>query len=221
MTDAEAAPRTSPGFRWWAVVLIVLGVAGATFAIGRFTAFGTTPAVPGTLSAEAGFARDMQVHHTQAIEMAMTIYRKTDDDEVRILAYDIATNQSAQKGEFYGWLVNWGLPQAGGPLMTWMADDPEHGHGGESLTEDELRDEMGMATADQLAALESAEGTAADCLFLDLMVRHHEGAVPMGEALERLGSDPRAVQVGATVVETQSAEIGIMRSLQKRLGCGG
>ena len=40
---------------------------------------------PTTDSAEAGFSRDMQVHHAQAIEMAMEIYRKTDDDELRVL----------------------------------------------------------------------------------------------------------------------------------------
>ena len=56
----------------------------------------------------------MQVHHAQAIEMAMEIYRKTDDDELRVLAYDIATGQAGQRGEMYDWLVQWGLPQSGG-----------------------------------------------------------------------------------------------------------
>lgn len=224
MTEpAEFAPAPpSRGLQWWAVLLIVVVIAGAAFAIGRFTAFGTSPQTPGTSSPEAGFARDMQVHHTQAIEMAMTIYRKTDDDDVRTLAYDIATAQAGQRGEFYDWLVQWGLSQASTvPLMTWMADDPEHGHGAaaEPLTDDELRAEMGMASPDELAQLDAATGTAADCLFLDLMIRHHQGAIPMGEALARLGSDPRAVQVGAGVAQTQTAEIGIMRSIQQRLGC--
>ena len=63
----------------------------------------------------------MQVHHAQAIDMAMTIYRSTDDDDLRALAYDIATGQSAQRGEMFDWLVQWGLPQAGGPPMAWMS----------------------------------------------------------------------------------------------------
>ncbi|QLD11163.1 DUF305 domain-containing protein [Microbacterium oleivorans] len=212
------------GLRWWAVLLVVIAVAGVAFAVGRFSAFGTSPAVPGDASPEAGFARDMQVHHTQAIEMAMTIYRKTDDEGVRTLAFDIATAQAGQRGEFFDWLVQWGLPQAStAPLMQWMAGLPEHSHGGgaERPSDDELRDEMGMATPAQLAELDSATGSAADCLFLGLMIRHHQGAIPMAQALVELGSDPRALQVAGGIVQTQSAEIDLMRSLQQQLGCEG
>ena len=73
----------------------------------------------------------MQVHHAQAIEMAMEIYRKTDDDELRVLSYDIATGQAGQRGEMFDWLVQWGLPQSGGPMMAWMAaSEAGHDHGG-------------------------------------------------------------------------------------------
>nr|WP_301114168.1 DUF305 domain-containing protein [Microbacterium sp.] len=210
--------------RWWAVLLIVLAVAGAAFAVGRFSAFGTSPAVPGDSSPEAGFARDMQVHHTQAIEMAMTSYRKTEDEGIRTLAFDIATAQAGQRGEFYDWLVQWGLPQGStAPLMQWMVGHPAHDHGTASAqpSDEELRAEMGMATPAQLAQLDAETGVAADCTFLDLMIRHHQGAIPMAQALVDLGSDPRAVQVAGGVIETQSAEIDLMRSIQQRLGCGG
>ena len=212
------------GLRWWAVLLVVIAVAGAAFAVGRFSAFGTSPAVPGDGSPEAGFARDMQVHHTQAIEMAMTIYRKTEDEGVRTLSFDIATAQAGQRGEFFAWLVQWGLPQAStAPLMQWMVGHPAHSHGGagEQPTDRELRDEMGMATPEQLAELDAATGTPADCLFLDLMIRHHQGAIPMAQALVDLGDDPRAVQVAGGIIQTQGAEIDLMRSLQTTLGCEG
>ncbi|SDQ24184.1 DUF305 domain-containing protein [Microbacterium sp. cf332] len=223
-TEAHGAVPPQSGLRWWAVVLIVLTVAGAAFAIGRFSAFGTSPATPGNASPEAGFARDMQVHHTQAVEMAMTIYRKTDDEGIRTLSFDIATAQAGQRGEFYDWLVKWNLPQASSaPLMQWMVGHPAHDHGtaGEPQTDEELRVEMGMATPAQLAQLDAETGTAADCTFLDLMIRHHQGAIPMAQALVDLGSDPRAVQVAGGIIETQSAEIDLMQSLQQRLGCGG
>ncbi|MFS0714288.1 DUF305 domain-containing protein [Microbacterium sp. 2P01SA-2] len=223
-TAAQAAVPPSSGLRWWAVLLVVLAVAGTAFAVGRFSAFGTSPSVPGGFSPEAGFARDMQVHHTQAIEMAMTIYRKTEDEGIRTLAFDIATAQAGQRGEFYDWLVQWGLPQAStAPLMQWMAGQSDHGHGtpGQQQSDEELRAEMGMATPAQLAQLDAETGVAADCTFLDLMIRHHQGAIPMAQALVDLGSDPRAVQVAGGVIETQSAEIDLMRSIQQRLGCGG
>lgn len=223
-TGPQASVPPPPGMRWWAVLLIVIAVAGAAFAVGRFSAFGTSPAVPGDSSPEAGFARDMQVHHTQAIEMAMTIYRKTEDEGIRTLAFDIATAQAGQRGEFYDWLVQWGLPQGStAPLMQWMVGQPSHDHGTASArpSDEELRAEMGMATPAQLAQLDAETGVAADCTFLDLMIRHHQGAIPMAQALVDLGSDPRAVQVAGGVIETQSAEIDLMRSIQQRLGCGG
>lgn len=205
---------------WWAVLLVAVGVVALAFAIGRFSTFGAAAGTPGTDSPEAGFARDMQVHHGQAVEMAMEIYRTTDDPDIQVLAYDIATAQSAQKGEFFDWLVTWDLPQSGGPLMAWMADSSHAHGGGPTASDEELRAEMGMATADELTALREATGRDADCLFLELMIRHHEGALPMAQALVQLGTDGRALQVANGVIATQSAEIDLMRSLQRGLSCG-
>lgn len=211
--------RTLPP--WWAVLLVALAVAGLAFAIGRFSTFGASPAAPGTDSPEAGFARDMQVHHGQAVELAMDIYRTTENDDIRVLAYDIATTQSAQKGEFYDWLVKWNLPQAGGPLMAWMSDaDTAHHHDATgTASTDDLMAQMGMATDAEIAGMRAQTGTAADCTFLSLMIRHHEGALPMAEALVQLGTDPRALQVAGGVIATQSAEIDLMTSLQQTLSC--
>ncbi|MBW9092415.1 DUF305 domain-containing protein [Microbacterium jejuense] len=225
MTDA--APSTGRTQRWIviAVSLVLIGALG--FAVGRFTMFGTqgAAATPGTDSAEAGFSRDMQAHHAQAIELAMEIYRKTDDEELRALSYDIATSQAAQRGEMFDWLVQWGLPQAGGPLMQWMdAGGSGHEHGQASsapMTDEEARAAMGMASADEIAALQAATGTAADCQFLTLMIRHHEGAIPMADALLELGSDPRAREVAQAMKTGQTAEIDAMTSIQQRLGCSG
>jgi len=211
----------------WIVIAVALVLIGALgFAVGRFTMFGTQAAVttPGTSSPEAGFSRDMQAHHAQAIEMAMEIYRKTEDEELRALSYDIATSQAAQRGEMFDWLVRWGLPQAGGPMMQWMDTGSGHEHGGassEPLTDAQARAAMGMASADEIAALQAATGKAADCQFLTLMIRHHEGAIPMADALLELGSDPRALEVAQAMKTGQTAEIDAMRSIQQRLGCSG
>lgn len=221
--ETRAAAPTRP---WWAIALVLLGVAALAFAIGRFSTFGAQSqgSSPTTSSPEAGFARDMQVHHSQAIQMAMEMYRKTDDPELRVLAYDIATGQSGQRGEMYDWLVQWGLTQSGGePMMSWMSgSEAGHAHGGasgEPLTEDEAREAMGMASDGEISALEEASGQEADCLFLELMIRHHEGAIPMAEALLELGTDPRALEVAQTIKAGQTAEIDAMQSMQARLGC--
>ncbi|MDQ1084919.1 MULTISPECIES: DUF305 domain-containing protein [Microbacterium] len=220
---SDDAPAARPAVRWIVVAVVAVAVIAVAFAIGRFTAFGATaaPAHPSDTSADAGFARDMQVHHTQAVLMAMEIYRKTDDDELRTLSYDIATTQSGQRGEMYGWLVEWGLPQASDqPLMTWMESSGEHSHGDTAaLTTEQLMAEMGMASDAELDELRTLEGRPADCLFLSLMIRHHQGAIPMAQAVIELGEDARVEEVAGTIVSGQSAEIDAMRDIQSRLGC--
>ena len=108
--------------------------------------------------------------------------------------------------------------------MSWMSgSEAGHGHGGtadEPMTDDEAHAAMGMASADELTALQDATGQEADCLFLELMIRHHEGAIPMAEALIELGTDPRALQVAESIEAGQTAEIDAMQSMQARLGCG-
>lgn len=226
MTDVREA-RTSRALPpWWVVLLVALAVAGLAFAIGRFSTFGTSGAAttPGNDSPEAGFARDMQIHHAQAVEMSMDIYRTTANDDVRVLAYDIATAQSSQRGEFYDWLVKWHLPQRGDqPLMAWMteADTGHHHTAAPGASEADLLTEMGMASEAELERMRSQTGTEADCTYLALMIRHHQGALPMAEALLELGSEPRALQVARGVVATQSAEIDLMTSLEQRLACTG
>ena len=97
--------------RWrWAVpavgILIVAALVGG-FAVGRLA--GEIVRLAGT-SAAAGFARDMQVHHAQAVQMAMVVRDRTTDADVRLLAYDIALSQQHQIGQMYAWLTLWDLP---------------------------------------------------------------------------------------------------------------
>ncbi|WP_347125429.1 DUF305 domain-containing protein [Microbacterium sp. SY138] len=193
------------------------------FAVGRFSASGGPPTIVAEPNrADVGFARDMQVHHAQAVEMAMISYRDTTDDELRVLAYDIATAQAGQRGEMFGWLVSWGRPQAGEPLMTWMGDadtGQHHGSSGSETTADREA-AMGMATSEEIAQLQQARGDAQDCLFLDLMIRHHRGAIEMSDAVVELGADPRLLDTAKQISQNQSAEIAAMTDLQKRLNCG-
>lgn len=219
----EAATRSRSRRRGALAAVVLVLVAALAFAGGRFSTFGdlatATGSTAGPNAADAGFARDMQLHHAQAVEMAMTTYRATSDEELRILSYDIATAQAAQRGEMYGWLVGWGLPQSGDALMSWMSGTA-HDHGAApEATDAELEAQMGMATAEQLEMLRSAQGAEGDCLFLQLMIRHHEGAVEMTDAVVELGSDPRVAAVAGQMGEAQLAEIAAMRDMQERLGC--
>ena len=74
----------------------------------------------------------------------------------------------------------------------------------------------GMATPEQMAALAAANGTEFDRLFLELMIKHHEGAVEMVEELtEQPGSayEPALFEFTRDVTNDQNAEIERMNAL--------
>ena len=184
---------------------------------GLFVAAGCTRS-PGDTSAEAGFARDMATHHAQAVEMAFIIRDRTTDEVLRTLAADIIVSQSAQRGMFMAWLQLWGLPQASSsPRMTWMtsgsatSDGGAHQHGGDASGGLALM--AGMATDVELDALRAATGRDAEVLFLQLMIRHHEGGVHMAQALLARSTHDDVVPIARSIDSSQSGEIQAMAGM--------
>lgn len=208
-----------------AVVALALAVVVGV-AVGRLTS--PNPVTPGDRSVEAGFSRDMQVHHEQAVEMSMLVRDRTDDPEVRSLAYDIATAQSQQAGQMFAWLQVWGLPQAPSePTMTWMTrptlDAAFAGHdhegdataGGASTAPAHVPGEPmpGLASREDLQRLGELEGVDAERLWLELMIAHHEGGVEMAEAVVARSRDREVLDLAGGMIVTQEGEIRAMQEL--------
>jgi uncharacterized protein (DUF305 family) len=209
----------APGRAWplALVALVVVLVTGVlAFSAGRLSV--GAPEAPGTTSAEAGFARDMQEHHQQGVELAMIVRDRTDDPQTRLLGYDIATTQSQQAGQLYGWLTGWGLPQAPAePSMTWMTrratvgeSAGPHGHAGAHEPGAPM---PGLATPAQIAQLRAVTGVEAERLFLTLMIAHHRGAVEMADAVLARSDDATVRTFADGVVASQSSEIELMESM--------
>ena len=129
------------------------------------------PQPPGEDSPEAGFARDMAIHHAQAVRMAETVRDRTEDPAIRVLATDVVLTQQAEIGQMQGWLEVWGLSSGGSEPMAWMGDPQGTGP------------MPGMATPQDLARLQGASPEEADEQFLRLMIPHHQAAVAMAEAV--------------------------------------
>ena len=206
---SERAPTVRRS-RWPVAVVALLGLVillVGMFWFGRASVVGTVPA---STSADAGFLRDMQTHHAQAVEMAMLMRDRTDDPDLRAIAYDIATAQSQQSGVMYGWLQQWGLDQYGIP-MVWMQGID--GHDGHATTGTEVQVMAGMATRAQLAELTAADGVDAERIFLQLMIAHHQGGVEMAEAAVQLATQPIVRDLAAKMISVQTVEIEAMEQL--------
>ncbi len=161
---------------------------------------------PGDGSPEAGFARDMSVHHAQAVEMAEIVRDKTESDEVRILATDIVLTQQAQIGMMQGWLDVWGLSAASTePAMAWM------GH----PTEGRM---PGMASPEEVDRLRDLPPEETDELFLRLMIEHHRAAIPMAEAVLEETNQPAVEELAGAIAASQRAEIETMQGMLKDMG---
>src|SRR5215204_1753614 len=166
-------------------------------------------------SAEAGFARDMATHNAQAVEMSLVIRYKSSDEDLRTLAYDITVTQSTQRGIFMGWLQAWGLPQAStAPRMTWMpghAPVERGANAGMPLMH-------GMASDDERQRLRVAQGIDAEILFLQLMVRHHEGGVLMARAVSTMSGRADVIGMAKSIEDGQRAEIVQMTEMLSKRG---
>jgi uncharacterized protein (DUF305 family) len=163
---------------------------------------------PGERSVDVGFARDMGIHHAQAVVLADLVRDRTDDEAVRLLAGDIAHTQQAQIGEMRGWLDAWGRPPTTvRPQMEWM------GHGvaaGQRMP--------GMASDAEIAQLTAAKGKAAEVLFLQLMIRHHQGGRHMAELAASSAAEPFVRALARGMLESQAAEVEYMQDLLRGRG---
>ncbi|MER7695994.1 MULTISPECIES: DUF305 domain-containing protein [unclassified Streptomyces] len=161
---------------------------------------------PAEGSVDAGFARDMAIHHQQAVEMSFIVRDRTDDEDVRRLAYDIINTQANQRGMMLGWLEMWGLPKSSAkPPMEWM------GHTLAPTDDGSLM--PGMATDAELAALTAAKGEKAEVLFLRLMTVHHRAGADMAQAAAGAAENDAIRNLAAGMVRGQKSEMGLMADM--------
>ncbi|MFG2978135.1 DUF305 domain-containing protein [Streptomyces sp. NPDC048331] len=240
MSRPAGSDRPVPRTYWvagTAVLLALLFAAAATVAAANGggsagsgpSAGKAAPRTPGLRSADAGFARDMAVHHQQAVEMSFIVRDRTQDEAVRTLAFDIANTQANQRGMLLGWLDLWGLPKvvADEPPMSWMGSSGGHaGHGagtgaaaGAGASGAKPGALMpGMATKEELGRLGAASGRDAEVLFLQLMTDHHKGGVAMAEGCAQQCETPVERALAQGMVDAQRSELTLMEDMLRQRG---
>jgi uncharacterized protein (DUF305 family) len=200
--------------------LVLVLALGAT-AIGVTTWARTRP--PAQTSPEVGFARDMSVHHAQAVTMGLLLRNRV-PEPFNTLTEEIITGQAEQQGIMLGWLNTHDVLAADDSWqsMRWMrgtSETAEHGsdHPGATSAPSPsgagAASMPGMASDAELTQLAELRGTAREVLFLQLMLRHHRAGTDMARVYLERGSDEQLRELAQGIVTGQEREIQIMTEL--------
>lgn len=145
--------------------------------------------------ADAMFAQMMIPHHEQAVLMSeIMLEKKALGPEAVKLVTDIKKAQAPEIKLMESWLEGWGEPREMGHTMAME----------------------GMLGEEDLQALRSAHGSAAEELFLNQMIGHHLGATKMAEDALKNGKDPRVLELSRKIIADQNSEIAHMREMLKK-----
>lgn len=125
--------------------------------------------------ADVRFMQGMIGHHSQALEMSALLPSRTGREEMKLLAKRIEVSQADEITMMQEWLKARGQDVPG--------PHAHHMHGATLMP--------GMLTPEEMTRLANAQGSEFDRLFLEFMIKHHQGALSM---VRELFSTPGAGQ---------------------------
>jgi uncharacterized protein (DUF305 family) len=170
---------------------------------GTTTSTGAAAAPAGDQNyADIKFAQDMIPHHAGAIEMAKLAQGRTSNTKVLDLASRIEKAQDPEIKTMTEWLKSWG---ADGPTMSMPGMDH-----GTSMP--------GMMTSAEMTSLQQAKDAAFDRMFLEMMIKHHQGAIDMANTELQQGKNADAKKLAQAIITAQQTEITEMQGLLKAGG---
>lgn len=161
--------------------------------------------------ADAQFLSDMIWHHGQAIDMSRLAPERAESQQLKTFAHRIDVVQGSEIDLMSGWLEENDHPvpvtaeggDGSGPRV------PGHGHDAAAMP--------GMLTEVELADLEKASGGPFDRLYLEGMIRHHQGALTMCEEVAGSGSEERVLELANNIAADQMAEIDRLSTMLAEL----
>lgn len=148
---------------------------------------------------DIAFAQSMIPHHQQAVQMADMALAHGVTGDVLMLANQIKAAQDPEVAKMTAWLTAWGAPMQ-------MASSMDGMDAGSGMSE-------GMMSADDMATLDQATGADFDTLWMQMMIRHHEGAIAMANQVLATTSNADVRALAGAVVSGQTAEIATMQKL--------
>lgn len=146
---------------------------------------------------EIMFAQAMIPHHNQAIAMSNLALKKSKNQSILKLSNEIKTVQQSEVTQLSYWLTATNS----------------------SMTMDHEMNMRGMLTEKEFANLRRISGSKFDRAFLDLMIKHHQGAIEMLSLLNGT-KNQEAKSLAKSIRSAQSDEIAFMKTIQKKLKKG-
>lgn len=148
--------------------------------------------------ADVAFAQGMIPHHAQAIFMARLAVDRAQSPQVKDLASRIELAQGPEIETMTAWLRNWN------------AEIPSTAESGDHSSMGPM---SGMMDSQQMQQFGQATGADFDLMFLQMMIKHHEGAIAMARTELADGQYPAATQLAQQIIDAQQAEIAEMQTL--------
>ena len=158
---------------------------------------------PSYNQADVDFMQGMIHHHNQALEMASLIQTRTQGTELSDLGRRIKISQEDEVVFMRRWLSTRGEGTPAGGVDHKTSDNP-----------DMLM--PGMLSPEEMDSLSRATGLAFDRLFLEGMIKHHQGALTMVANLfntSGAGEEPEIFQFAYHVDSDQYIEIERMTAM--------
>lgn len=159
------------------------------------------------VEADVEFMSGMIPHHAQAVIMAGWAASRGARPDVAVLCERMVVAQQDEIVTMQTWLRDRGLPVPDGKST-------RHRMKMHGMEHDMLM--PGMMTDEQMAALERARGAEFDRLFLEGMIRHHQGAIDMVDTLLKApgaAQDELVFKLANEVYADQTTEIDRMRNM--------
>jgi len=149
--------------------------------------------------ADIAFLTGMTPHHEQAVEMSEMVLAADPPDDVAAIARQIKDAQDPEIEQMKTMLADLGQ-DTGGSAHSGGHSAGMAGHGG-------------MMDDGDMAALMDATGADAARLYLEGMIRHHEGAIEASETEIADGQYEPARELAKQIEQAQAAEITEMQAL--------
>jgi uncharacterized protein (DUF305 family) len=175
------------------------------------------PVRRGYTAADVQFMQGMIAHHAQALAMTALVPPRTGRQVMRLLAQRIEVSQNDEIGLMQRWLQrrHEAVPALDAKHVATMQTNAMPGMSmGSAPTSSMMM--PGMLTPEQLAQLANTSGAEFEKLFLQDMIRHHEGALVMVHDLlgtNGAAQEPEVFQFASDIDADQRAEILRMRAL--------